>query len=238
MVNFVIYHSLEVIVLKNNFKDPKWINRKFDKLTVLSVDSSTKNGTHWICECDCGNIVSVRASKIISNHAKSCGCLFLERRHGLSINDDGKINRLYSVWTTMRSRCNNPNDSSYIDYGGRGIRVCKEWDSYKNFHDWAISEGYDETAPRGECTLDRINNNGDYSPDNCRWVNSKTQAMNKRPRKHPKTHATDENLRKLIDIAQMKLDGNTYREIGEKYGISKQAVHQYLSYNIENMHNM
>ena len=94
----------------------------------------------------------------------------------------GGINdRLYEVWGSMKKRCNNPNDKSYKNYGGRGIKVCKEWnENYLSFKKWAYKNGYDENAPHGECTIDRINVNGNYEPNNCRWISNAEQQKNKR----------------------------------------------------------
>jgi len=84
----------------------------------------------------------------------------------------------------MKDRCYNQNVSQFKDYGGRGIIVCDEWkDDFKAFYDWAVSHGYDENAPHGQCTIDRIDNNKGYSPDNCRWVSMEVQVLNKRPRR-------------------------------------------------------
>jgi hypothetical protein len=87
--------------------------------------------------------------------------------------------RLYAVWGSMCRRCNNPNHVSFPYYGGKGVKVCEEWLSYDNFYEWAYENGYNPTAPRGECTLDRIKPNKSYSPDNCRWVTMKEQSRNK-----------------------------------------------------------
>ena len=92
--------------------------------------------------------------------------------------------RLYRVWASMKDRCYNPNKKEYHNYGGRGITICDEWrDDFQEFHDWAFTNGYDENAPRGACTLDRIDVNGNYCTENCRWVDMKTQNNNRRNNK-------------------------------------------------------
>ena len=213
-------------MLRNNFKDSSWVGKKFGQLTVLEATTGERSCTYWKCQCDCGTITIKPAGQIYSGHAISCGCAMKKYRHKLSYDENGKITRLYTVWVSMRSRCNRPNDRHYYLYGGRGIKICDEWSEYPVFHEWAIKNGYDENAKRGECTLDRIDVDGDYTPENCRWVNMKIQRGNKRPRK-PKFD--EEKIKLMIAILQSALDGKTYDEISKEYNVPKQTVYQCIN---------
>lgn len=153
------------------------VGKRFGKLTVIERAGESKSGNvKWLCECDCGNKTIVVGSFLKNGNTRSCGCGKIKHRE--------KDKRLYSVWANMKNRCYNPHDIAYHIYGGRGIRVCDEWRTdFDAFKSWAIENGYDKDALYGKCTIDRIDVDGDYCPSNCRWVDMKTQAQNKRRRK-------------------------------------------------------
>lgn len=159
--------------------------QRFGRLQVLER-AGTNNSRHnkWRCKCDCGNITEVSADLLLLGHTQSCGCLMRETVSDMFSTHRESKSRLYTVWSGMKNKCEHPSHKSYHNYGGRGIKVCEEWrNSYEAFRDWALANGYDENAPRGQCTIDRIDNDGDYEPSNCRWVDSYTQAHNQRPRR-------------------------------------------------------
>lgn len=168
--------------------------RRFGHLTVMSRVGSSKHQAIWKCMCDCGNTIKCASHDLTSGKRTSCGCV--GRNHGQS------HTRLYYVWCSMRNRCERPDVDCYKNYGGRGIRVCEEWHDFRAFSDWAMSHGYDPDAPRGKCTIDRIDNDGDYCPENCRWVDARVQALNRRKHKKPG---------KCRAIVELDVNGNIIR---------------------------
>jgi len=160
--------------------------QRFGRLEVIERHPGGGHKQHvmWRCICDCGKQTTVNGYSLRSGATTSCGCYGREqasetnKKHGGS-----RRERLYRVWCSMRNRCENPYDKNYEYYGGRGIKVCAEWADYAAFREWALSNGYNPDAPHGQCTLDRIDVNRGYCPDNCRWVDMKAQANNRRPRK-------------------------------------------------------
>lgn len=153
----------------------------FGRLKVIEQNGRTSD-RHilWKCKCECGKFTNVSSRELRSGKTKSCGCLQKDKIREMRYRHGDRNSRLYSVWKTMKKRCENKNCKSYKWYGAKGVSVCDEWHDYLAFKRWALDNGYDEKAKRGECTIDRINPYGDYEPSNCRWVSMVEQARNKR----------------------------------------------------------
>lgn len=160
--------------------------QRFGRLIALEWVSTNKQGnSEWLCVCDCGKEVIVNSQKLKSGKTKSCGCLSREltiKRNSEGFKYNARKNRIYRIYYGMKTRCYNPNEPGYHRYGGRGISICDEWlNSFETFQKWALSHGY-----RNDLSIDRINNDGNYEPSNCRWATAKEQANNRSTNKRNK----------------------------------------------------
>ena len=152
-------------------------DRVFGRLTVVKYEFSKNHKRYWLCKCECGNDKYIHTSVLTSGHTISCGCYKRENiKNGLRTKHKLRNTRLYRIWANMKTRCYNANDPHYERYGARGISICDEWrNNFKSFYDWAMSNGYEDNL-----TIDRVNNDGNYEPSNCRWATVKEQNQNKR----------------------------------------------------------
>ena len=156
------------------------------RLIVVNQDDDyvTPSGKHyakWICKCSCKEhtVLSVLGTHLKSGAILSYGCLGKERRKSACASHGKSNTKLYSIWKNIKMRCYNPQSEFYYCYGGKGITMCDEWkDNFDSFYSWAVTNGYDPDAPFMKCTIDRINVNDNYCPENCRWVDKFVQAMN------------------------------------------------------------
>lgn len=153
---------------------------KYNRLTIINPNAGyhvTSGGNKLrkvTVKCECGTIKDVTLNSIRNGNTVSCGCYNQEKAGTNLVTHNYSKERLYRIWKDMKRRCKNKNRRNYHNYGGRGIKVCDEWDSdYLNFRDWSIKNGYSD-----ELSIDRIDNDGNYEPNNCRWISQQLQLIN------------------------------------------------------------
>lgn len=179
--------------------------KRFGNLTVIKwLEMSERNKDYryypYLCLCECGNYVQAKRDDLIKGNKVSCGCVhekYSNSSKHTALKHGKSGTRIYGIWSMMCDRCRNPNNKNYCDYGGRGVVVCEEWlgkNGFQNFYNWAISNGYEE-----HLTIDRIDTNGNYEPQNCRWATMKVQGRNRRNNR--KYDFNGENLT-LMEISE------------------------------------
>ena len=185
----------------------QYYGSRFGRLTAIEPCGKDKHrNVIWRCVCDCGEEVFITATAL--RKTKSCGCLTKDTTRERNTTHGMANTRLYKVWASIKQRCTNPHNKRFADYGGRGICIAPEWTDFEPFMVWAVAHGYEAGRQ-----IDRIDNNGDYAPDNCRFVSPKANQRNKRD-----NH--------FLDFADRHI---TISEWGELIGLSPKTIWERLA---------
>ena len=176
------------------FKD--LTGKRFGRLTVMNIShKDDRRCYHWLCQCACGTQKVANGRSLRGGGINSCGCLHREFNMKAKTTHGEYGSRLYYIWTGMTQRVTNRKNCNYSNYGGRGISICNEWLKYENFRDWSLKNGYSD-----KLTIDRIDNNGDYTPGNCRWITQKEQSNNKRNNRYIEYNGEVKTLSQWADM--------------------------------------
>jgi hypothetical protein len=200
--------------------------KKFNRLIVKSLKGTNKYGKRlWECICDCGKKIVVDTSSLTTGNTKSCGCYKQDLIKKLNFKHGSSHTKLYYVWQSMINRCYKKNNKQYKNYGDRGITVCKEWvNDYYVFYFWAVNNGYKEGL-----TIDRINNNGNYEPLNCRWVDYQTQARNKTTNRY--VNIDNKNILISVACKLYNINLSSVFSRSKRHNISLQEAFNYYLFN-------
>lgn len=169
-------------------------NKKIDRLLVIRRVGEKKGNILWECLCDCGKKVIRTSTNLNRGKNKSCGCYTKDRLHLRKQDNPKTERRIYQIYSDIKQRCYNKNNSNYKRYGGRGIKLSNEWDTFDKFELWAMNNGYKDTL-----TIERIDVNGDYSPSNCTWIHISKQAFNTRRNFYVEYEGKQIRLKTLCD---------------------------------------
>lgn len=195
------------------FRGKDITGQRFGRLTVIEPSHKDARGEwHWRCLCDCGNECVATGNKLRTGHTKSCGCFQQESRGKARITHHMADSRLYVIWLNMRARCKNKNNTSYYRYGGRGISICAEWDKdFAGFMRWAIASGY-----RDGLSIERIDIDDGYKPENCKWIKKKQQYLNRSDSHLITAFGKTQTIKEWADETGIKYD--TIERRINKYG--------------------
>jgi hypothetical protein len=204
------------VFIGGNMRVKELSGKRFGRLVVKKrVIVKAERNSHWCCLCDCGKTTIVRSPDLTKGHTKSCGCLGKELSKTRKITHGKSYCKIYRIHRAMINRCHNPKNNEYKNYGGRGIIVCNRWkNSFLNFlHDMG-------DKPDGLC-IERINNDGNYEPCNCKWASMTEQAHNRRGIKL--------SVVKVIEIRKLHLSGITSKQLAKNYGVDVSNIRYVLN---------
>lgn len=189
------------------YNDSEWVGKRFGKLTVLEpvhVENAMGKMWYWKARCDCGNEKVVRPIEVLCGHVQSCGCYRKTMKSPTLVHGESHT-RLHNIWMGIVERCN-PESVNSERYGKRGIKICEEWKDYVAFSKWARENGYADNL-----TIERIDVNGDYCPENCKWIEMSKQARNRRT-----THYVTYNGKKMSLAEACETAGLPYKQVFER----------------------